>query len=299
MPDYYQTEDDMAADLVEGIYSAAYFIGSAYILPFLALFFSGAVEQQINIDKVGIYSSAIMSVYLTFMFIKLAVYFLRTRGYNIEIPVIFHDPEFSPVRSLRLFRDMRFVILLMFIISSILVISGTAQTGLIAEQQVTDTGQLIFATYPAAPSETLLLMGILSFILALEFLLYFKVIRKRIKLPLMAIFIFNLLLFSIVGSYYGEYLHEYRYGASDIDIGKVRLFWGISGFSTAATGSIIPALVLHDVNNAVVQSRTLFTSTIANTYVFIVLGIAIVLMALLLFSKREETLTKSHSTKFG
>ena len=182
-----------------------------------------------------------------------------------------------------------------------MVLTGISQTALASplEQQVSGTARFVFDIYPASPSETTLLGAIVSIFALITFGIY-KLFKADFKNPLIfySFAIINVVIFTIVGSFFGTWLHTYRYGGSEVAIATVAKFWGISGFIIALTGSLIPALVFHDVNNAILSARQHFATQTVTTYVAIFLFISIVLLTFLIIDKFRKA-KKEHKSYVG
>lgn len=155
------------------------------------------------------------------------------------------------------------------------------------EQQFTPAADLFFSVYPASPSETL---GALFLIALFGLILGIFVYRQKLAYSTFTV------LFIIGGSLlsmaYGIINHLSRYGSSDIAMSSVTLFWLIGGLITTLTGSVIPFLIMHDINNFFYRFSKLFSSDVI---AFTTFSVILLLTFLFLFvyirkkTKKNET----------
>jgi hypothetical protein len=95
-------------------------------------------------------------------------------------------------------------------------------------------------------------------------------------------FIVLFLLYTVV-------LHELRYGNSDVSLGNVAIFWALGGFITILTGSIIPFLVAHGLNNLLLDMLKYFSSDLAKIIFVILILISAYFYYFFTFRKKKET----------
>ena len=122
--------------------------------------------------------------------------------------------------------------------------------------------------YPASPSETL---GALFLISLYGFILSLLVLKN--KLPKYLFIILFIIGSIIISAIFGIINHYARYGFDEVAIQNVAVFWSFGGLITAITGSVIPFLILHDVNNFFFKLAKLFSSDIITFITFTIIGI--------------------------
>lgn len=151
------------------------------------------------------------------------------------------------------------------------------------EQQFTVGADLFFSVYPASPSETfgaLFLVSLVGLIIGL--------FVKSGKLSRNFFLVLFIPLGTLVSMFYGIINHLARYGSSDVAIQNVMVFWGLGGFITTITGSVIPFLVMHDVNNFYVRFSKLFGSDIVTFVTFTAIGILIFSFLIVYFKVKNK-----------
>lgn len=84
---------------------------------------------------------------------------------------------------------------------------------------------------------------------------------------------------------YGLINHKLRYGFNEISLFKVFMFWEVGGIITLLSGSGIPFLILHGVNNAVIAFKEFFTNEFGLA-VWIVTLIISITLTLLIYNGR-------------
>lgn len=289
----YQNKKDVEKDLLELFIALIWFLLVTSILPQIALFFGGGIEDSLNLQKFTFYNSALAIVFIMITVIKFINVLSYVLKWNFEIPFFLHDPEFSPIRNIKQFNDVAVIVLAFLLISLFGILSSITQTAIVPlQEQVTETAQITFAIYPASPSET---MTMIAFLCTLILIPNYFAWRKW-KYPFAVFCIINLVGFAIGGGIYGYWLHTFRYGADPTAIGSVVSFWATSGFITALTGSCIPALIQHDVNNGILSAKELFSSSSVTTFVTILMIIVFVLLALriLYLTNQKKPLEKTY-----
>lgn len=274
---FLQTKEDVKRDLVELIWTGIYFLLATLILPQLALFFGNAIEESINLTKYTFYNSTLGIVFTFILAIKIINIISYMNKWDFEIPFFLHDPEFSPARNFKVLTDLRTIILISLFLSTLNTLSAISQTSLPEfEQQVTETAKITFAIYPASPAETMTMVALLCILILMpNYYLW-----KKFKYPFAVFCLINIVLFTIGGGMYGYALHTYRYGSSETAINSVIFFWSLSGLLTASTGSAIPAVVMHDVNNGILSAKTEF----GNSAVAVFMGIFLLIVLILLIA---------------
>lgn len=198
----------------------------------------------------------------------LELYF-RQSGKEYGLSTFFNSPRFNFIRNpLKLF-------LLSLIIFSILGLVATFyhQTflgvGTLKEQFTVGDG-ILYNWVLVVTSENLgasLFAGIGVLFL---FLAYKKYKYGSENFKYLAIFLF-ILMFIV----YGFVLHQLRYSQSEPDLMRVLLFWGLGGIITALTGSIIPFLVMHGMNNTYVELAAKYANESFLIPIIIFIGVII------------------------
>lgn len=204
----------------------------------------------------------------------LGLFIFGKKNEKIDGAVI-NDPEKSVVGQFKLFKNPLLLIFFSFILFAILgyiaSINNTFFTALPDyEQQFTPAADLFFSTYPASPTETL---GALFLISVYGLFLGFLVLKNKIK-PWMFLVLY-IPGGAIVSMIYGIIDHIARYSSSDIAMQYVMIFWFVGGLITTITGSIIPFLIMHDMNNFFGRFSKLFSSDIVSFVTFSILALAI------------------------
>jgi len=232
-------------------------------------FAAGGFERDNILQKFFFYSP--FGAILGLISLKLI---LIITGNNKFKGAIIHDPDtdgiFSYGYSLKVIKNPIFLFIMSWLIfSSLFLLAVNENTFFnaipVVEQQFTTTADIFFSMYPASPSETfegIFFISLLSF-----FLSYFT----QGKLSKSVYLFLTVIIMTIGGATFGYLNHLLRYGFNEVAIQNVILFWGFGGFITALIRSVIPFLVLHDVNNLFVKLNQLFSSDSVITYTVIVL----------------------------
>ena len=202
--------------------------------------------------------------------------------------VVVHDPEQSFLGGFLVFRNPFLLAFFSIIVFSLIFWAFTNQQTFFNavpqyEQQFTTGADLFFSVYPASPSETL---GALFVISLLGFVLGFMVLKNKLsKVLFLVLFIPGA---TIVSAIYGFFNHLARYGFDDVAITNVIIFWGAGGFFTAITGSVIPFLIMHDLNNFFFRLSRLFSNDVVTAVTFISIGILTLVFLLFFIRARKK-----------
>jgi len=149
----------------------------------------------------------------------------------------------------------------------------TTFTGLtILEQQFTEVASVLFSSglIPAAEN-----LGA-AFLIAVSFLVI-RHIHRKYKASESSFKIIMLTIVPILVGVYGFINHLLRYSGSDTSLITVFIFWTIGGLITVVTGSFIPFLMMHVVNNAIFDIQRFFSSeTMLTVIVTIVIFLSVV-----------------------
>lgn len=205
---------------------------------------------------------------------------------------VLHDPEQTPLGKFRVLKNPILLILGTLLLFTILGYFATVSQTFFNEipryeQQFTPAADVFFSVYPAAPSETL---GAI-FLIAL-FGLFIGLLAKKYKLPFIAVFIIFLLGSTIISTGYGYVNHIRRYGDSEIAMRNVLGFWAFGGFLTGLTGSVIPFLLLHDLNNFFYKLSEVFGSDVAQFLVISMIILEAVLFTVILIKSGRRQNSK-------
>lgn len=219
------------------------------------------VEGGLGIDayrqKVSFYVLPLIISFAFFIFVLIKL-FVPNHPFFKEWHV--HDPEesiLSKSLSSRFFNTVPKMLLASIIIFSslafliVLVYSLTlTQTGFV-EQQITNTGKLIFSAYPVADSETLTIISVFYLMMGIIAVNTSKK-NKDLKTGL------TFLAIVMIGFLWATF-HSQVYGNDEASLTLTFLF-GFTGIGiTYLTRSIIPFIIWHQVHNLFAKSRELFS----------------------------------------
>jgi cytochrome bd-type quinol oxidase subunit 2 len=96
-------------------------------------------------------------------------------------------------------------------------------------------------------------------------------------------------LFIVAFIVYGFVLHQLRYSQSEPDLARVIVFWAIGGVLTALTGSIIPFLAMHGMNNTFVELSAAYSKETALVPIIIFIVVLVVIYILLFVRRKKKT----------
>jgi hypothetical protein len=217
----------------------------------------------------------------------ISVFYFKGSNEDNEGSII-HDPEQTPLKDVKVFQNPFLLGYLSIIVFSLFGWwFSTTQTFFadvpVYEQQFTKGADIFFSMYPASPSETL---GAIFLISLVGFAISILVKKKKIT-PLTSYFLF-IIGGTFVSFLYGIINHLARYGSSAIALKNVAVFWTIGGLLTTVTGSAIPFLIMHDINNFFVRFSKLFSSDIVTITTFMIIGILVIAFVLLLIRKGKK-----------
>lgn len=262
-----------------------------FVVGILSLFFglgAGGFERseilQKNIFYIGYGVFFLIGVVA---FKVLGIVYFGKKNKEVE-GTILHDPSQGILRKLTIFKHpflMTFFSIVFFGMLGWLASKYQVFFSDIPkyEMQFTKGADLFFSVYPASPSETL---GSIFLISALGFFLGYMVMKGKLKsywLPIMLI-----PGGAIISMMYGIINHAARYSGSDIAMSSVAVFWFVLGLITTISGSVIPALIMHDANNFFVRFSQLFSSEVVAFVTFTILGILMALFLLVWFKIRKR-----------
>lgn len=216
-----------------------------------------------------------------FGILLLEIYF-RTRNEGRDLSTFFNSPRFKFIKN-----PFKLLLLSLIILSALgLLATFYHQTFLgigTLGQQFTKTDGIIYNWTLVVTSENL---GASLF--AGAGILFLYLAKKKWKwqgenFKYLAMFLF-IVLFII----YGFVLHQLRYSQSEPDLFRVILFWGLGGALTAITGSVIPFLVAHGMNNTFVEIAGQSANETIIIPVVIFIAVLIILYLVLFVIKRKK-----------
>lgn len=149
--------------------------------------------------------------------------------------------------------------------------SGTGQR--LLPQQFSNLDSLIFATAQVPIAENMLLLASVSFIaiiITFMFLKYRKGSPNEYKAWIY-------ILYSVGMGFLAWILHQSAYRGSDVAGYVVFFFWTILGLITIWTGSPMPGIAMHQMNNFMITYAILYSSDKAFNVMIGILGVLIAL----------------------
>jgi len=248
----------------------------------------GGFERENILQKTIFYTPYGIIFLMGLIALKIAGIFVFGKKHADVEGVTIHDPAQSPMPKLKIIKNPFLLGFFCIIVFGILGwVASKYQTFFSAlpdyQQQFTKGADLFFAIYPASTAETL---GALFLISLLGFILGYMVMKQKLGK------VWFLVLFFIMGPLismaYGIINHIARYSGSEVAMANVAAFWLIGGVITVISGSIIPFLLLHDINNFFYKFSQLFSSEIVTITTFLVLGMMTVLFLIVLFKKSKR-----------
>ena len=254
----------------------------------IAGFAAGGFEKSEILEKNNFFIPYAIVFYLGIVSLKvIGLFIFGRKNQDVEGAVV-HDPEQSPVGNFRLVKNPLLLIFFSFIVFSLLFWIFTNQQTFfnatpVLSQQFTTSADLFFSVYPASPSETLgavFLIGLLGLILGI-----FVKKGKVGQGVFWALFIPGS---TIISGLYGVLNHLLRYGFDEVAMQNVAIFWSFGGLITAVTGSMIPFLILHDLNNFFFRFSQLFSNDIITFITFTTIGILMVLFLIFFTRARRK-----------
>lgn len=228
----------------------------ALLVSGLALLAGRGLENLDNLYKFVFYMAFVLGLGLWAAYDLFAL-----KGEN-KVFVFFHNPGVAVLKDLRwrwINNPLRLLLLsmLVFIPIYIITVVSAQKTFFIGyvTYQIAESANIFLAIEPAVIAETLILVTLLGFG---RWLFYGFSNNGRNQ----AIYYFGLLVTTAVASYVMYLYHTFRYGGREFELASVFIFFLISAFLIFLTGSIIPAIILHYLNNGIGMASTLFSSDI-------------------------------------
>ena len=237
------------------------------------LFGGGGIEKSEILTKNNFYIPYGIIFLFGIVSLKIAGMFIFGKSNASQEGSIIHDPEQSPIGRFLIIKNPFLLAFFSIILFSLIAWFFTNQQTFFVqsinyEQQFTLGADLFFSVYPASPSETL---GALFLISLYGFILSLLVLKN--KLPKYLFIILFIIGSIIISAIFGIINHYARYGFDEVAIQNVAVFWSFGGLITAITCSVIPFLILHDVNNFFFKLAKLFSSDIITFITFTIIGI--------------------------
>jgi len=265
---------------------------TALTLPTLGLFFFGAAED--SLDKANFYNSFASYSLLALLALAILEEAVKRGALNYKkfgwLNVLIFEPEQSMLKETPLRKYLTFsnVLNAGIIFGLAITLLGVAsQTFFVAlpstEFQVTETGQMILATEPAASSETLFMLVICSILLGI--VEWYVKTRRYGETTRVILLMFSTL--AAMGIWVG--IHYFRYGSLQTQFFATLMFGFIGSFTVFLTGSPIIWYFWHFFNNIFLKASELFTSDIVVTIIgfLIFIYLFILILKKLLFSKKS------------
>lgn len=269
-----------------GLLIAAGFVG---LITLIALFMFGGIEDPQFFDKTtfyfglfGVSAAAIIALTL-----------LEAQG-KTWANVLFHDPDKALLSGTfvgkalnRPWTMFNFFLVFFLIIGIFSVTTNTFFTGIIGiEQQVTETGDLLLNTEPAATSETLMQVAILSVMAGL--VSYYARRQKWDAGTKVLVLCFVVpILFGLLWVGY----HGARYAGQEHNLVATFIFGAGSSLITILTGSILGAWVWHFTSNMFARANQLFGDDriVLAVIVFAILYVTVLLIKRFALPTRKRT----------
>lgn len=235
------------------------------LIPYLGLFAFNAFETELA-KATLYYGLGGIALICVLALAVLSVKFKWAIAYLFEPSLsLFGDTPFEKYITVR--RVIHFGILLGLILSYVSIITQTSFVALPSiEQQVTATGQIILSAEPAASSETLVMVAVISLLVGLSVWFIDKYDLPEITLKLF------LFLICVLNAGIWTAFHLARYGASETNLGGTAFFGFFGSLMTVLSGSPLPWYIWHVFLNIFVKMKEIFSSELAQN---VILGIII------------------------
>ena len=234
-------------------------------------FDSERVLEQFNFYTVGI------GYLIAILFFIFGMMWISREGTYGDGVLFASQGEFPSLPIFKQFSMIRLT-LLFLIISLILgvFVLNTQQTSFtgfrVLEHQFTPMGSVTYSALLIPISENAGAALITAF-----FLFFLTLLAKKINMDRTSFLLVAWFMIPAVVGFYGLANHVLRYGSSEFNLTVVLIFWAIIGLLTVATGSFIPGVVLHLVNNLLFDLKRFFDNE-AIMAVFVGVIIALILL---------------------
>lgn len=269
-------------EVLDIVFLVVYVVLTVGIFGLFVGFGLGGFERQEVLEKNNFYIPYGVGFLIGVLALKIGGLFLFGKKKANYEGAILHDPEQTPFGVFKSLSNPIVLLLAMLIVFTIAGYFATSSQTFFSEipryeQQFTPTADVFFSVYPAAPSETL---GAIFLISLFGFIWGFVALKYRI--PFIVFFLVLLIVGTLISMGYGYVNHIARYSDSEIKMRNVLWFWGFGGFLTSLTGSVIPFLVLHDLNNFFYKLSEVFNSDVAQFLVLSMIALEVVLFIFIL-----------------
>jgi hypothetical protein len=238
---------------------------TAYLIPYFGLFLFGGQETEL-IKSIFYYATGggallgLLSLSTLNSFVNKGILPRKKWGWlNVLIyepkDTIFYDLGGVWRKFIKFNNIFHFAILLSLSLSLFSAVTQTSFVSLpLTEFQATETGLLILNTEPAATTETVLLLVLVS-------LFYGMIVwlKWKFNLPWYAVFLL-ILVFSFLGMAVWTGIHFARYGAEETKLIATATFGFVGTFITLVTGTIIIWYFWHFFGNFFGKAVQLFSS---------------------------------------
>ncbi len=254
----------------------------------------GGFEREATLTKFMFYTGPGIAFVLGVVALAVFAMFYFKKDETQINGIFIHNPEKTIIP--KFFTKPLNLIFIFLILTSILGLLTTLSQATFftqiphIEQQVTEGAEISFSMYPASPAEN----AGLEFMVILA-LVMLGVFYKRHSIPKGSYIFFAIPIVIILAVSYGLINHQMRYGFDEVALGSVAFFWGLSGFLIVLFGSVIPAQILHDVNNLFSKLNEMFASEIVVNMIIalIVLLVIVYVFIILLQRRRKKTKEKT------
>ena len=273
--------------IVISIYVAlkVFFIG---LIPMLAGLGGGGFEREEVLTKFMFYTGPGIAFVLGVVALAIFAMFYFKKDETTINGIFIHNPEKSIIPKF-LTNPLNLIFIFLILTSILGLLTTVSQATFFTqiphvEQQVTETAEISFSMYPASPAEN----AGLEFVCMLA-LVGLGVFYKRHNIPKNSYIFFAIPIVLILAVSFGLINHSMRYGFDEVAMGNVAFFWGLSGFLILLFGSVIPAQIMHDINNLFSKLNEMFSSEIVVNVIIalIVLLVITYVFILLLKGKRN------------
>ncbi|MBW2995595.1 hypothetical protein KY312_04540, partial [Candidatus Woesearchaeota archaeon] len=263
-----------------------------YLIPIFTLFVFGGIESTFELMGTSFYY-ALGSAGLILVF-GLGLRELLKKKKEQFGEVIIHNPEkslFAKVKILAWTTKPVKLALFSLIFFSILVTFGALnqQTGLpltgiplLVEQQFTPTGQFLSAIEPACSAETLFLLALIGILVSI-----IRHLQYKYKYSDTFYWIVGLTAIPIFSGLFGVALHTARYAASEVSLLGVFFYWFFTGLLIVMFASVIPAIIWHYANNAILKFQEMTSNEMLFVAVFAAITLAIIIFILLFIARKR------------
>lgn len=267
--------------------------------PKLVGFVGGAFDENAFLQQFNTYSNFAIYSIIGIVIILILMYAIKYKDERYGDSISFNSlGEYPAISFFRRFSVLQLTFLSLIIFLSIglfvFLIKQQSFTGTgipVLQQQVTPFSSLLFSSFLVPIAENLdaqLIIAFFIFILALYARKY-NIDRGSYTGYYYLILIAGISLFGVAN-------HLLRYSGSELSLLTVALFWGIIGLLTALTGSIIPGLIFHFVNNLLYDLNKYFSADFATLTIGITLFLFIVFY---LFTYRNKLLGDKNINKIN